>query len=175
MHLLVAVSQTKPGVQSAEPLHVLAQLPSLPHRNGEHAVGVPSLESDESLSSLHVAPCTQVLPVHLYPDAQSVSFAHVLLHASAIGSHAKGMHDESSCALQPPAPSHCDAGVSLLPSHFAAAQLVAAVGKEHASRTVPSQVPAQVPVPAQAIRMPCGAPVAGEHVPTLPVTSHASH
>jgi hypothetical protein len=42
--------------------------------------------------------------------------------------------------------------------------------------TVPLQAPPQlVPPPAQAVRSPCGAPVAGEQVPTDPATSHASH
>jgi len=40
----------------------------------------------------------------------------------------------------------------------------------------PSQLPPQtVPSDAQALRAPCGAPVAAEQVPTLPATSQASH
>jgi len=41
---------------------------------------------------------------------------------------------------------------------------------------VPSQLPPQaVPSVAQAARVPCGVPVVGEHVPTLPATLQASH
>ena len=40
----------------------------------------------------------------------------------------------------------------------------------------PSQLPPQTePSVAQAARLPCGAPIAVEHVPTLPARLHASH
>jgi hypothetical protein len=40
---------------------------------------------------------------------------------------------------------------------------------------VPSQFPAQIPVPVHAARPPCVAPVTLEQVPTLPATSQAWH
>jgi hypothetical protein len=42
-------------------------------------------------------------------------------------------------------------------------------------RDVPSQVPAQLPLPAHEGREPWGAPIVGEHVPALPMLSQASH
>jgi hypothetical protein len=41
------------------------------------------------------------------------------------------------------------------------------------SQTLPHVVSA--PAPPHALLEPCGAPTAGEHVPTFPLTSHAAH
>ena len=73
-----------------------------------------------------------------------------------------------------------------MPSHVARAVAVpfvqdgarhwVAVSNVHWAVTVPLHVPLQMePSPAHAVRDPCGVPVTGEHAPTLPLTSHASH
>jgi hypothetical protein len=50
------------------------------------------------------------------------------------------------------------------------------VGYAHAVRPTPLHVPPQVvPVPLHAVRLPWGAPLTAKQVPTLFVTSHASH
>jgi hypothetical protein len=52
------------------------------------------------------------------------------------------------------------------------------LGYVHAARLTPSQLPAHV-APASAalhaVRLPCGAPLIAEQVPTAPGVSHASH
>jgi hypothetical protein len=84
--------------------------------------------------------------------------------------------------LHPPAPSHTEVCVSTnvppLEVQLLAPQLFAAPGEWHASVSVPSHTgPHSEPAPApeHAERAPCGAPVTGVQVPTLPVTSHAAH
>ncbi len=53
---------------------------------------------------------------------------------------------------------------------------VAAPGSEQALTFAPSQKPSQaLPSAAQGVRVPCGAPVTGTQVPTLPISSQASH
>jgi hypothetical protein len=71
-----------------------------------------------------------------------------------------------------------------LPSHalvvwFAFEQLdphtVVAPGYVHTEPLVPSHVPAHVPFPSHALRVPCGAPLTGMQCPAWPIASHASH
>jgi hypothetical protein len=51
-----------------------------------------------------------------------------------------------------------------------------ASGYAQAELFTPSQAPAHAePVPAHAVRAPCGAPAIGAHVPGLAVESQASH
>jgi hypothetical protein len=65
------------------------------------------------------------------------------------------VHDSAPHAIDDPTnPAHC---ARTAPSHCAAAQTFAALPRGHASRP------------------PWGAPTTGEHVPSLPDTSHASH
>jgi hypothetical protein len=48
-------------------------------------------------------------------------------------------------------------------------------GYEQVIALVPSHTPAQVPMPLQAMRVPCGAPITGTQVPGIAVASQASH
>ena len=57
--------------------------------------------------------------------------------------------------------------------HEASRQFVLRPGKVHAVTDTPSHVPPQGPLPEHAMRMPWGAPVTGEQVPSEPITSHA--
>jgi hypothetical protein len=58
------------------------------------------------------------------------------------------------------------------PAHVCARHCT--VGNVQAVREF-EQLPAQLPVPVQAVRPVCGAPLTCEHVPSAIVTSHASH
>jgi hypothetical protein len=95
--------------------------------------------------------------------------------AQAALSQVKGAHAVVTGAGQLPMPSQADAAVATPAAHDAARQLTIALGKVHRSRTVPSQLPAQGPLPAQAVRAPRGAPAMPAQVPCMPGTSHASH
>jgi hypothetical protein len=75
-----------------------------------------------------------------------------------------------------PAPSQVAAVVALPPLQRAAVQTVVTPGSVHAVALAPLQLPWHGPAPAQATRLPCGAPLGTVvHVPTLPTTSHAWH
>ena len=96
-----------------------------------------------------------------------------------MGSHAKPLHGVSTGGGQAP-----------VPAHFALAVAVPSLSLQEASRQTASE-PANVAhlVPslpsheaeahgfvasfAQAVRLPCGAPFTGVHVPALPTTSQA--
>ena len=76
---------------------------------------------------------------------------------------------------QAPRPSQVATGVSVPIEHEGMPHIVWSLGKVHAARFIPSQVPAHTPDPPHARRPAWGAPVTGEHVPSEPGTSHASH
>jgi hypothetical protein len=80
-------------------------------------------------------------------------------------------------AAQPPLPSQKRAGCTLLVSaQPAAAHCVPLPGYVQARRLPAPHAPAQAPEPAQAARVPCGAPdVTAVQVPAEPETSQASH
>ena len=108
------------------------------------------------------------------PLAQSESALQLPLHA--LGPHAYGAHVCVWTAGQAPAPAQEAPSVAVPPAHDGPRQEIESLGYVQAAGWAPSQLPPQsVPSEAQAARVPCGAPVAGEHVPTLPATSHASH
>jgi hypothetical protein len=84
------------------------------------------------------------------------------------------MHVIMALEVQLPAPLQVAAVVRVSATHEAAApQPVDAPAKTQALRfwVVPSQYPAQAPLPPQLVR---GA-VTGKHVPRLPATLHDSH
>ena len=69
---------------------------------------------------------------------------------------------------------HKAPSVAVVPAHDGVRHCV--LGYMQAVRFVPLQAPPQrLPSDAHAVRDPCGAPVTGEQVPTLAVTSQASH
>ena len=117
---------------------------------------------------------TQTPAEHQLPAVQSESASQSPLHA--LGPHENGAHVCVWTAGQAPAPSHEAARVAVPPAQEGLRQEVESPGYVQAAGCVPSQLPAQtVPSEAQAVRVPRGAPVAGEHVPALAATSHASH
>jgi hypothetical protein len=97
-------------------------------------------------------------------DWQSLGCEHVV--RQPLAPHANPFGHAPPLVLQVPAPSH-------VPSHDAP-QMVWLDGNAHAS-WVPSHVPAHVPVPAHVARGAMGVPVTRVHVPSWPVTLHASH
>jgi hypothetical protein len=109
---------------------------------------------------------------HQSPGAQSASVTQSPRQAFAPQTYAP--HDWVCTAGQWPAPSQ-DAGSVAAPAE----QLPARhwlIGYAQVAALTPSQAPPQPePSDAQAWRAPCGAPVAGAQVPTLPATSHAWH
>ncbi len=117
---------------------------------------------------------------HLNVGPQSASVAQLVLHEPA-GSQANCPQAAGSGSAQPPFPSHapwrCTLPSVVQPSlpH----EVVAPLAKlAHLSRVAPSQVVFAQSVAASAShaeRVPCGNPVTGVHVPSLPVTLHASH
>jgi len=75
---------------------------------------------------------------------------------------------------QTPAPSQAPTGVIVAFSHFAAPHAVLAPGYWQAA-CCPSQVPAHVPLPAQAAWPGRAGPVIVRHIPGDTNSSHASH
>ena len=93
-----------------------------------------------------------------------------------LGPQVNGAHVCVCTAGHAPAPLQDSANVAVPPVQDGLRHAIELPGYVHDAGCVPSQLPAQrVPSEAQAVRVPCGAPVAGEHVPTLPATLHASH
>jgi hypothetical protein len=99
----------------------------------------------------------------------------VQLARHAVAPQTYGLQAVVTGAGQLPAPSHEAAAVAVPLEHVAARQLVEPPGYAHAAVFVPSQVPPHTPVPLQAVRVPCGVPETATQVPTLPLTSQASH
>src|SRR5437762_407253 len=103
---------------------------------------------------------------------QSALVVHEVLHA--VAPHTKSPHG-AGASLQLPAPSQVLACVSTPSLQALALHVMAVVGKLHFLVSVPSQVAAHSAVPpTHAGRVPCGLPVTGVHVPSLPTTSHAA-
>jgi hypothetical protein len=108
------------------------------------------------------------------PAVQSESALQLPVHA--VAPQVKGAHVCVWTAGQAPAPLQEAASVAVPAVQDGARQEVESPGYVHAAGWTPSQRPPQaVPSVAQALRVPCGVPVAVEQVPTLPATSHASH
>jgi hypothetical protein len=117
----------------------------------------------------------QTPAAHVASAPQSVSLEHMAL-LQAVAPHVFVPHSAVCGATQAPAPVQVLACVSTPLAQEAATHCTVASGKVHESRFVPSHVPPHSePSVAQATRSPCGAPVTGAQVPTLPATSHASH
>ena len=110
--------------------------------------------------------------VQLKPVSQSAADEQVDLHVLEFA-QTKLLQERGGCTAQSPALSQM-LSVSA-PELQVEPQTVFGPGYVHAWVFVPSHAPAQVPVPSQAVRVPCGAPVTGEHVPTWSVRSHAWH
>ena len=90
-----------------------------------------------------------------------------------VGPQAYGLHAVVTSDGQDPAPSQLAAAVAtpaeqLAPRHEA-------VGYVQLATLLPLQLPPQTPLPAQAERAPCGAPLTATHWPRLPATSQAWH
>jgi len=183
MHAWSVVSQLVPATQSALVAHCFWQLPSGPQVYGAQLVVTPALLVEDVLSALHVEPCTHLLVAvsHLYVSAQSSSLVHAVKQALPAVSHANGMQPAGSGIAQPPLPSHAPCFWKRLSTVHESAphDVVAPFAKPaHLSRTAPSHLVFAQSVAlrvSHAERAPCGVPVAGVHVPSLPVMSHASH
>ena len=106
---------------------------------------------------------------------QSVSTVQLVLHA--VAPHRYGVHAYVTGAGHAPVPPHDAAAVWVPAAQLAARQLVVAPGYAHAVALEPLQLPPQaLPSLAQAVRVPCGAPLdTVAHVPTLPAMSQAWH
>jgi hypothetical protein len=101
------------------------------------------------------------------------------LHAFVDGSQTNGAHIFVTAGGQLPAPSHVAANVCTPFAQLASRHFVDVPTKlAHIVRLLPSQLAAahtSVAPVGQLVRLPCGAPVTGAHVPSAPATSHASH
>jgi hypothetical protein len=96
----------------------------------------------------------------------------VVLQLSPAG-HAPGV-----AGPQAPIPSHTRAGVSVLPVQVCGAHDTVEAANTHAAAdgVMSLHCAPQVPLPAQAARVPCGEPDAtGRHIPWLGAMSHAWH
>jgi len=117
---------------------------------------------------------TQTPAEHQSPFEQSESALQ--FPVQPVGPQLKGAHVCVCTAGQAPAPSQDSPSVAIPAEQEGARHDVELPGYVQPAGWTPSQLPPQtVPSEAQALRAPCGAPVAGEQVPTLPATSHASH
>jgi hypothetical protein len=176
----------EPQLPSASHVFGEPQLPSASHVLGEPQLPSAShvLEEPQPPSDVHAvahAPASsqlddtlfeQVPPVHWKPATQSPSALQEELQVVLSAAH-KRLPGQSAGApaTQTPLPSQVLA-VSVPPVHV---EPQAPVGYVHALWFFPSQLPPQVPLPEQAGRAPCGAPVTAEQVPGPPGLSHASH
>ncbi len=98
---------------------------------------------------------------------------HVVLHAFV--PHWYVPHPFGTSEHAPP-PLHVETLVSTELTHVGAPHAVAGVANLHAVVVTPSHAaPQLVGVAVHALRDPCGAPFAGEHVPIAPLTSQAWH
>jgi hypothetical protein len=100
---------------------------------------------------------------------QSASAEQVVLQEVAPQTY--GLQALVTAPGQEPAPLQLAAAVAvpavqLAPRHCA-------VGYAQEAVVLPSQLPPQAPLPLQAVRAPCGAPLTAMHWPTLPATSQA--
>jgi hypothetical protein len=117
---------------------------------------------------------TQTPAEHQFPAGQSESALQ--LPAQAAGPQENGVQSWVCGGGHDPEPSQDAARVAVVPVQEGARQEIELPGNVHEAVCVPSQLPPQtVPSDAQLARLPCGAPDAGEHVPSLPATSQASH
>lgn len=178
-HVLVLAAHAVPTAQSEVVAHEVRHLPAR-QRNGAHAWLTPSawiaaVPSGEHLSVIGL----QVDDSQTKPTAQSPSPAQEVLHATALSSHAKPLHDTVLTAGQFPLPSHTAGTVETPSAHAAARHFVSApTFPAHAVVVVPSQAEAPQTFEesaAHVARVPCGAPTTGVHLPMLSATSHAAH
>ena len=170
-----------PVTQPADDVHLVAHLPVVEsHRNGAHAVVTcvplatslsPSAEQTEAIAATHFPLAVS----QTFAPPQSASAAQLVLQV--VPPHAYGAQFVVAADGQAPEPSQRDSPVALPAAQVAAEHTMVAAAKLHFARSEPSHARAQTPVPsaAHAVREPCGAPLTGEQVPTLPVTSQASH
>jgi hypothetical protein len=143
-------SQLSPGAQSSLVAQTTLHWPSPPQRNGAHATRVPSGFTCVTASAHIDVPAivgthVDVGVEHEKPLAQSAFVEHFVRHPLIEQTYAP--HDWDVAALQL-APSHAAGGVYVVPAHVEVAG-------------------------AQAVRLPCGAPITGAHCPSKPFTSHA--
>jgi hypothetical protein len=133
------------------------------------------------LSALQRSPtgkvATQRPPAHHLPAPHCASVVQELAPAPQIApEHVPGRHDCSWGGEQRPSPEQYAAKVATLLAQLPARQSVSLSGYAQPLMFLPLHMPLQlVPSLAQAVRAPCGAPVTGEQVPSLPGTSQASH
>ena len=162
--------QTKPDAQSDDELHCSTHRPPL-QSDGEHEVSLPSLmtlvPSAEHCVGAHL-PAAQLKPV-----SQSALVAHAVLHL-VVPSQVSPLQPCGAPAVQAPMLSQ-----RLIVSAPAAQDEPHSVPTLYAQLPpfTPSQEPAHVPVPRQAVRAAFGALEAGigEQVPSFPVSMHDSH
>jgi hypothetical protein len=125
----LAVAQLVPSTFAQLP----GGLPALHARPAPHEASeqqTPSVQKPDVHASfaVHGEPSAPV-GVHAPPEqneplAQSVSFAHDVLHAAVEASHPYGAHGRGVAVPQAPAPVHVGAGSVLLPEHDAAPHVV---------------------------------------------------
>jgi len=105
---------------------------------------------------------------------QSVSTAQLVLQA--VGPQTYGVQAVTTEEGHVPVPLQLAALVAVPAEQVPARHTVEPAGYAQALAMVPSQDPPQaLPSVVQAVRLPCGAPVALVQVPTLPATSQAWH
>jgi len=97
----------------------------------------------------------------------------VQLVLQAVAPQTYGLQLVVTSAGQEPAPSHDAAAVAVPAAQLAPRHCT--VGYAQAAPLAPSQDPPQVPLPLQAVRRPCGAPLTATHWPTCPARSQAWH
>jgi len=112
---------------------------------------------------------TQLVPLQVYPEAQSEALVQVLLQPAV-----EQAYPPQACpvlATQVPAVLQVPLPVNVPPVQVAVPQ---EVGKVHCA-LAPPHVPAQSPVPAHACLAPTGAPVTKPQDPAAPLRLHAWH
>jgi hypothetical protein len=169
------VSQTFGATQSL----MLAQLGA--HAPPTHTYGAQSFvwpaESTTVCPSLsHAAPAVGVhMPFapQRYPGVQSPSAAQLGLHWLSVPQTRLPAHGFAGPATQWPWASQL-LSVTVLPLHAVAHDVVDDGYVQ--SVLVPLHAPPHVvPAPAHGERVPCGAPITGQQLPSCDATSHASH
>jgi hypothetical protein len=167
-----------PTMQSSDEEHFVRHAESL-HRRGAHVERFPSASTTASPSSEHTLSALVHTPAaQRLPGAHSASVAHALAQALPSAAQRYGAQARFTSAGHPPLPSQLAAAISTPAAHAPTRQLVSAPAS--AAQRLPS-LPSQAAVSqalapfAQGTLAPCGAPLTGLHLPTLPGTSHAWH
>jgi hypothetical protein len=184
MQFFCRTSHALPGEQSSLVPQLVLHVPSAAHRYGAHASTVPAAFVDVRPSSEHVAVLgTHFPPLQRYVATHFVSSTQLASQAVPSAAQTKPSQLAVMSSGHFPFPSQSACAVRTPAVQLAGRQVTAEpVNAAHPVVVLPSHVAAahvSPPPSAHAVRVPCGLPFTGMHLPGRPVvesgTSQASH